>query len=1126
MQYLNNRTVAFSLLVLLLTSGRACADSSDDWARMRLIQPKGYVCYRADKPVNVDGKLDDEVWQAAPWTDDFLDIEGDAKPRPRFRTRAKMLWDAEYFYVAALLEEPHVWGTLTRHDAVIFQDNDFEIFIDPNGDNHQYYEFEVNALNSGWDLFLPRPYKDGGEANNDWEIPGLKTAVHVTGTLNDPSDRDECWSVEIVIPWSALREFAHRTTPPQDGDQWRVNFSRVEWQHEVEAGKYRKVPKTREDNWVWSPQGIIDMHRPERWGFVQFSTAAPGTASFKLDPAWQAREMLMTVYHHQKAFFQKHQRWADTLDELALKDVSQQLVMRATAEGFQADVELTRDHTTPWLRVRQDSRITQGTPHKLTTEVKAALERAGDNRGEVQQALDRTPAEQQAGIRFLVAYMPERDLKSLSADTLVENVQLAYQAWDEAHWKNDLPEEIFLNNVLPYANINEQRDDWRRDFYQRFKPLVKDAASPSEAAAILNQKVFPLLNVRYSTKRNRADQGPHESIKSGLASCTGLSILLIDACRAIGVPARFAGTPLWADKSGNHSWVEIWDNGWHFTGAAEPTGNDVDKAWFGGRAATAQRDHPLHAIYAVSYKPTPQAFPLVWEPTIDYVFAVNVTDRYTQQAKELAEGQVEVQFRAIDGASGERCGAPLKLLNAAGQVVFEGKTKDERFDTNDHLSVVLRLGKNYRMEVRHRDAVVTETITAEQRDRPVTLRLVCKTEEASQVDENMSRTAVEQLKAHLAQVSEHRLPIADKVFASIPLTRADATRAKQLLWEDHVATIRLTRAAEMEARELAIGDLKMPFYYKTFGKKPAGGRSLYISLHGGGETSKQANDHQWKNQKRLYRLDEGVYVAPRAPTNTWNLWHQGHIDGLFDRLIENMIVLEDVNPDRVYLMGYSAGGDGVYQLAPRMADRWAAAAMMAGHPNETSPLGLRNIAFTLHVGELDAAYNRNKIARQWQDKLAALHAADPNGYVFEAKIYPNKGHWLDREDAAAIPWMAKHVRNPVPSRIVWKQDDVVHQRFYWLAIQPEHARARTELRAEIEGQNIKIQGNDLPTLVVRLDDRMTDLDKATRVLWNDQLVFEGIALRTVESLAKTLTERGDPRGMFAAELEVNANPDP
>lgn len=383
--------IAFGVFACPTPAGTAFADSTEDWARMRKILPKGYVCYRAERPVAIDGKLDDDSWQAAPWTDDFVDIEGDAKPEPRFRTRAKMLWDDDFFYVGALMEEPHVWGTLTKHDSVIFHDNDFEVFIDPNGDNHEYYEFEMNALNTGWDLFLPRPYKDGGKADNGWEIPGLKTAVHIVGTLNDPSDRDDNWSVEIAIPWHVLRQFAHQATPPRDGDQWRVNFSRVEWRHQVEAGKYRKVPNTREDNWVWSPQGIIDMHRPERWGFVQFSEAAAGSTQFKRDADWDARETLMTVYHYQKAFHRQHKRWAVTLEELALRDLPPQLMMGATAEGFQADFELRQADTIWRLHVRHDSKLwTTSTTVAMENELKAILAKQADawNRGAIDEFMD------------------------------------------------------------------------------------------------------------------------------------------------------------------------------------------------------------------------------------------------------------------------------------------------------------------------------------------------------------------------------------------------------------------------------------------------------------------------------------------------------------------------------------------------------------------------------------------------------------------------------------------------------------------------------------------------------------------------------------------------------------------
>lgn len=324
--------------------------------------PKGYVCYRADTPLLVDGRLDKPAWVAAPWTDDFVNIEGDAQPGPPLRTRAKMLWDDDYFYIGAELAEPHVWATLTEHDSVIFQDNDFEVFIDPDGDNHDYYEIEINALNTVWDLRLVKPYRDGGPALNEWEIPGLKTAVWVDGTLNDSGDTDRGWSVEMAIPWAVLGEYARRPAPPADGDQWRVNFSRVEWDVEAANGTYRKILNRPEHNWVWSPQGVIDMHRPERWGFVQFSTAPPGTAVFRPDPSSAARDYLMQVYHAQHAYQDAQGRWAGAFSELTLPEPpagtkNGSLVL--TADGFEAQIEYTTgpDSAPCPLHVRADSRL-------------------------------------------------------------------------------------------------------------------------------------------------------------------------------------------------------------------------------------------------------------------------------------------------------------------------------------------------------------------------------------------------------------------------------------------------------------------------------------------------------------------------------------------------------------------------------------------------------------------------------------------------------------------------------------------------------------------------------------------------------------------------------------------------
>ena len=244
----------------------------------QLVEPKRYICYKTDGSITIDGRLDEPSWKKAPCTDLFVDIEGDVQPRPRFCTRAMMVWDDTYFYVAVDIEEPDVWGTLAKRDTVIFYDNDFEVFIDPNGDVLEYYEFEMNALNTGWDLLLGTSKEEKGPTGNAWDIQGLRHAVQIYGTLNYPEDVDRGWSVEIAFPWEALAQYAHdRSTSPKDDDRWRVNFSRVEWQRERIGMVYRKIAGKREDNWVWSPQGVINMHIPGKWGYVQFSTAIAGT---------------------------------------------------------------------------------------------------------------------------------------------------------------------------------------------------------------------------------------------------------------------------------------------------------------------------------------------------------------------------------------------------------------------------------------------------------------------------------------------------------------------------------------------------------------------------------------------------------------------------------------------------------------------------------------------------------------------------------------------------------------------------------------------------------------------------------------------------------------------------------
>ena len=347
--------------------------------------PRQYVCFFAPSTPVIDGRLDDPAWQAASPTEDFVDIEGSLRPAPRCRTRAWLLWDSQYLYIAAEMEEPDLWATLTKHDDVIYHDNDFEVFIDPDGDTHEYYELEVNALNTTWDLLLLKPYRDGGPAVNAWEIPGLQTAVHCDGTLNDPRDRDRGWSVEIALPWAVLRECARVQSPPTQENTWRINFSRVEWPLEVVDGVYAKQKKKStgkdlpEDNWTWSPQGLIAMHYPEMWGRVQFTPAWAGTPdaagiTFRPDPDEPRWWALRQVYYAQRDRQTRRRKFTDDRVELArivrtqdprragLKEdvvIPVPAEVRLTQTGFEATQPASVAAT---LHIREDGRTWKTVP--------------------------------------------------------------------------------------------------------------------------------------------------------------------------------------------------------------------------------------------------------------------------------------------------------------------------------------------------------------------------------------------------------------------------------------------------------------------------------------------------------------------------------------------------------------------------------------------------------------------------------------------------------------------------------------------------------------------------------------------------------------------------------------------
>lgn len=354
----------------------------------------------------------------------------------------------------------------------------------------------------------------------------------------------------------------------------------------------------------------------------------------------------------------------------------------------------------------------------------------------------------------------------------------------------------------------------------------------------------------------------------------------------------------------------------------------------------------------------------------------------------------------------------------------------------------------------------------------------------------------------------------------VSLTRAEAEKLRDKLAAETLATLKAARSDEMAAKSITLGDKTLRWLEKEFGKADEGKRSLWISMHGGGGAPAALNDQQWQNQIRLYQPEEGIYVAPRAPTDTWNLWHERHIDPLFDRLISDMVATRGVDPNRVYLMGYSAGGDGVWQLAPRMADRFAAAAMMAGHPNEASLLGLRNLPIALFVGGADAAYDRNKIVAHKGEELDVLRKADPQGYEHMLRVYEGLPHWMNGKDAEAVPWMAKYTRNPWPDRIVWFQDDVTHDQFYWLEIPPGSVKAGQKIVASVKGNEITLEGDVPKGMKLRLSDALVNLDAEITVTTNGTKSFQGQVKRTAGAISEALKSRPDPALCPVATLQL------
>lgn len=371
----------------------------------------------------------------------------------------------------------------------------------------------------------------------------------------------------------------------------------------------------------------------------------------------------------------------------------------------------------------------QGSSTPQPSRLEQALSKAGNNAQTLKNLLSELPDAQKNGASFLIEHMPDKDLTSIDKDLLASNISLAYKAREIFPWGRDVPEEIFLNDVLPYAVVDETRENWRQGFLELFGKHIQNCKTMRDAVAAINSEIARITGVDYNTLREKPNQSPSESIRQHMASCTGLAILLVDAFRAVGIPARFAGTASWHDDRGNHSWVEVWTNGkWHITEYYMP--RQLDRPWFLANAGKADPDKRDYAIYATSFKRTGESFPMVWNEQSTEVPAVNVSKRYidtctTMEKKAVSRGtHVPVSVRIFKNTGNKSNSSDRVAVNVDvfdGQLQMDGgRTSGPLQDMNDVLTFLLEKNKTYTF--RYQDAGGnTKEVTATVNNQPLTV---------------------------------------------------------------------------------------------------------------------------------------------------------------------------------------------------------------------------------------------------------------------------------------------------------------------------------------------------------------------------------------------------------------------
>jgi hypothetical protein len=733
-----------------------------------------------------------------------------------------------------------------------------------------------------------------------------------------------------------------------------------------------------------------------------------------------------------------------------------------------------------------------------TSDLDKSLARAPERSAQWQTLLSQIPAGQKKTVEFILTHMPLGDLKGLDPKVVADHVNLAFRTRTDAAYAKGIPESVFNDAVVPYCSVTETRQSKRQEFHDRYFGLVKNLKTPSAAALAINARLFADYKVTYNTKRLRTDQSSPETIAQGMATCTGLSIMLVDALRAVGVPARLAGIHTWPGTGGNHTWVEVWDNGWHYVGAAEPDPKGLDHAWFTDKAKTAIRANPDNAIYAVTYRTTGDHFPLAWDPG-GSINAENVTDRYAPSSQAVKE-EIRVEVRQ----AGSKLAADVKVWNLeTGQEVASGKSMAANVDVNRFFTFP-RVGSVRYFIKAQRAGKTAFAIVPGTEVKPVVLNLDASPQIA--VEDELIQQRIQGNQA------------ASRLLTEIPYSEALANRAWDLYRKSSANDSLRTDFAKNVVKS---ADRESPFKWRKVGREPKDGWALVVAMHGGGGTTKDVNDSQWEGMFSSYYKDHPeaggyIYCALRAPNDEWNGFYDDAIGPLFENLIAQFAVNLPMDLNKVSITGASHGGYGAFVIGPKIPYRFAAvnASASAPTPGETAGENLRNVNFSWIVGEQDTAYGRADRCQEFEASVSKWKAKY-GGYPGGLRFLKGVGHFVPDRNLTAE--LIGFTRNPWPKKVVWTQTDNRLSDFYWLTA--EKPTDKGHLEATVTGNEITIQDNLSGRLTIWLSPKLVKFGVPVTITRNGKSkTVKPIA--SVKDYVESLLRRRDPdlAGSFRVDL--------